>query len=97
MVGVDGYTRLNVFISGETESRLRAFMEAEDVSATDAVGYLVGYGSAAWEADRAGKDVLVRGWYRTRRLRLVRPSAGTNLPRVRRHLRLVRNTVSWGR
>lgn len=60
--------RLSVNISADTETVLRELAAAEDVSITEAVRRLVGYGSIVYQTDRDGGDVLLRGKRRTDRV-----------------------------
>ncbi len=53
--------RLSINISKATEEALLELSKEKDVSITEAVRRLIGYGSVIYRAVRDGGDVLIRG------------------------------------
>ncbi|MFI6173852.1 hypothetical protein ACIBCN_44270 [Nocardia sp. NPDC051052] len=54
-------SRLSVNINNDTESILRAYMDIEKASATEAVGRLIAYGEIVWEACLTGNEIVLKG------------------------------------
>lgn len=65
-------TRMTVNISPSTEAALKLMMEHEDVTLTEAVRRLIGYGELVYRAITLdGKDVLLRRDNETQQILLV--------------------------
>lgn len=70
--GGTGTTRITVNIGPETERALRALMEREHITLTEAVRRLIGYGELLYRTIKLdGKDVLIRHDGETQQVLLV--------------------------
>lgn len=79
--GYRSQPRLSVLISRATEAALLEVSITEDLSVTEATRRLLGYGHAVYRADRAGRQIVLRGGGRpTERLVLLDDPAAPDAP-----------------
>lgn len=68
----DGSVRLSVNINTQIAELINNHMEAENVSATEAVRRLISWGNLVYQADVAGQEVIVKDGRSASRILLYR-------------------------